>query len=171
VSDTDDTPATPMPIVPPATIVGFFQWPELACKDGTPYPDEWKADLTRGVKLMSLLNTIRKLVGGPVEVVSGYRSPAYNESLIAADAARGLHGVASGSQHVEGRAADISAGVHASPEHLHGLIFDAYVAGRLPDLGGMGLYPDWVHVDVRERQPVDHLAQWGLKILSSQQTA
>jgi uncharacterized protein YcbK (DUF882 family) len=150
--------------------IGNFDTAELACHDprrgSTPYPPAWLDDVTRGIPLLRLLNAIRDLTAHALIIVSGYRTPEHNADLIADDTRRGLHGVASGSQHIEGRAADIHSVTGAqTPEELHALIHSAYLAGKLPDLGGLGLYMNWVHVDVRERVPDNHLAQWGRRIL------
>jgi uncharacterized protein YcbK (DUF882 family) len=39
---------------------------------------------------------------------------------------------------------------------VHRVALELYRAGRLA-IGGLGVYPTWVHVDVR---PVARLAQW-----------
>lgn len=145
--------------------VGHFDVAELACHDGTPYPQQWVEDPTRGGPLFRTLNAIRELAGCPIIVISGFRSMRYNDFLIRTDDEKGLHGVASGSEHIEGRAADIrTVSKIIRPPELQALIFNAYAAGKLPDLGGLGLYPGWVHVDVRRKDPADHLAQWGQHI-------
>lgn len=148
--------------------VGHFAWSELACHDPvrglTPYPADWREDPTRGIPLMRTLNVIRDEVRDQVGIVSGFRTPEHNADLIADDNRRGLHGVASGSQHLDGKASDIETRA-MTPADLHALIWRLWKDGRLPQLGGLGLYPGWVHIDVRERTPPDHLAQWGLRIM------
>ena len=150
---TDDTP-------PMGTAMNFFSLEEMRCRDGTPYPSEWVA--TRWPALVSTLNTIRVAWGAPLAVVSGYRSPAHNATLAADSNAKGLHGVASGSQHMEGNAADIRPmnGSQAENAKLHTLILDLHSAGRLPLLGGLGRYPGWCHVDTH-RAADGHLRRWG----------
>jgi uncharacterized protein YcbK (DUF882 family) len=149
-----------------------FTVAELACHDGTPYPDEFADRLPT---LMALLDAIRDAWGGPLEVVSGYRTPAHNAALIAADEAQdesgahigslsaGTHQVASGSQHVEGRAADLrtSGGPMDVPQLLR-VINNLYTDGKLGMLGGVGDYPvsNWVHVDCRPQVPDGHVARW-----------
>lgn len=125
-----------------------FPVEEFRCKDGTPYPEEWVETRLPGLK--RVLEVIRERCGGlPVTVLCGYRSPAYNERL----RKRGLQGegktgVAEHSQHMEGNAADIT---------IHGLslsetlseILAAWREGLLPELGGVGYYPNhgFIHVD------------------------
>ena len=133
----------------------WFRVSDFACKDGTPYPETF---CDRWPDLRILCDAARDAAGGPCIVVSGYRTAQYNARLAANSAA---HQVASGSQHVEGRAADIRA-IHLTPAELHTRILDAYHAGKMPGLGGLGLYEKsgWVHVDCRPQVPPGHLARW-----------
>lgn len=128
-------------------ITPHFALAEFASHDGLPYPAEWIA--TRLRPLCEALEAIREACGGrAVTIVSGYRSPAQNTRV----------GGARQSQHVQGRAADIRvAGV--APAEVHRQILDLDRAGRIA-IGGLGLYPSWVHVDVRARPADGHLAQW-----------
>ncbi len=116
-------------------------------KHGLPevqYPSEWVD--TKLSKLVSLLDIIREAAGSAITITSGYRSPAYNRKI----------GGAKTSQHMQGTAADIKCkGMHA--EKLHSLILRLYRDGKLPGLGGLGLYPTFVHVDIR---PTQRLARW-----------
>jgi len=137
----------------------YFKVSELACHDGTPYPEEFADRLP---DLMAMLDTIRGAWGMPILVVSGYRTPEHNAALIEADERAGTHGVASGSQHVEGRAADIRpVGGGGQAAQLHTVIMGLYDAGSLPQLGGIGLYvlSGWVHVDT-SHAPDGHLRKW-----------
>lgn len=138
-----------------------FTVAELACHGvgAAPYPEAFADRLP---ELMALLDTIRDAWGSPVEVVSAYRSPEHNEWLIRQDEARGSHGVASGSQHVEGRAADIRpAGAPGQAAQLWQAVMKLYNDGKLPQLGGIGLYvkSGWVHVDTYHA-PDGHLRRW-----------
>jgi hypothetical protein len=136
----------------------WFRLEDFACKDGTPYPeafaDRWPA-------LRILADAVRDLAGpdalGACLIVSGYRTPEYNARLAVDSAA---HQVASGSQHVEGRAADIRA-IHLPATELHRRVLGAYGRGGMPGLGGLGLYPrsNWVHVDTF-KAPDGHLRRW-----------
>jgi len=123
-----------------------LSWRELACHDGTPYPDAWRSN--RAVTLGLTFETIRRLLGDrPLAILSGYRTAAYSSRL---------EGAASHSQHVEGRALDLSHPTLTSRE-VHGMILAAL--GELPMLGGLGLYRTFVHVDVRPRL-TGRVAQW-----------
>jgi uncharacterized protein YcbK (DUF882 family) len=122
-----------------------FQASEFACKDGTPYPKEWEEERLR--ELCETLEVIREAAGNRgIRIISGYRSPAYNRKIGSTD----------GSQHPQGRAADIQHPT-LTTEELHTLILALYKAGKLPHLGGLGLYPTFCHVDTRSGK---RLARW-----------
>jgi uncharacterized protein YcbK (DUF882 family) len=138
----------------------YFTPIEFACHTGEAYPfvfaDRWEL-------LRDLCDAIRGAWGGPLSVVSGYRSPAYNAHLVEADAAAGTHGVASGSYHTEGRAADLRPSL-CTPQRirqLYGAILDWHKSGSLPMLGGIGVYEQsgWVHCDVVMADD-GHLRKW-----------
>lgn len=131
----------------------WFHVAEFSCHDGTPYPDAW---MDRLDALCSQLDNIRAAWGGPLRVVSGYRTLAHNVQV----------GGASASQHVKGNAADIaplvpSATIHACVADLHSRIMRSLGLGLLPLIGGVGYYPGrWVHVDIRPRPTDGHIARW-----------
>lgn len=138
----------------------FFRVEEFACHEFggliTPYPEEFS---DRWIQLRDMLDKIRAKWQGSLVVVSGYRSPKHNQDLIDRDNKQGAHGVASGSQHVEGRAADIRPMIKGEVPLLYRIILGMFENGRLPELGGIGIYPSsgWVHVDTHR---VDHLRKW-----------
>lgn len=113
-----------------------FAAAEFACRDGTPYPARWLDARLR--PLCELLEQIRALAGGPLVVISGYRTIQYNRTV----------GGARRSQHVDGRAADVRCPTLPA-DQLAARVLEAKRAGQLPTLGGLGAYPGWVHVDVR----------------------
>lgn len=144
----------------------YFKPHEFACRDGTPYPEEWPE---RFAVLLDVCDTIREAWGMPVTVVSGYRSAAYNKRIGAVD----------GSQHPHGRAGDLrpyapkgdvrtAATIHAFHRLINLLIED----GKLPAVGGVGVYPlvldkvskiwvpGWVHVDTRPKPVTGRIARW-----------
>lgn len=140
----------------PRDVTEHFSVEEFACHSGEPYPSEWIDE--RLEPLCLTLEVIRSAAGDrPITVDSGYRTLAYDERLYEASAKDGSVAPASRSQHPQGRAGDI---VHAllSPLALHELILRLQQSGELPQLGGLGLYPRFVHVDVRPWE--GHLAQW-----------
>jgi len=112
------------------------------------YPPFWYAD--RLTPLCKVLEVIRSAVGGkPIKVISGYRDPSYNEAINGKP-----H-----SQHMAGRAADIViADGTVTAQGLHSMILALYNGGDIM-IGGLFLYGDFVHVDVREQRPTGHLAQ------------
>jgi len=103
---------------------------------GAEYPAEFVA--ARLAPLVRALEVIRAEFGGlPVRIISGYRTLEYNRALGSEDT----------SQHLQGRAADFQIdGV--SPKVIYDRILSMRHVGRL-DLGGVGVYDDFVHVDVR----------------------
>jgi uncharacterized protein YcbK (DUF882 family) len=88
------------------------------------------------VKVIDLLSDIRERIGEDKEVliISGYRSPAYNAYLHK----RG-HGVASNSLHLQGLAIDF----RIPKVDMHKLA----TLARTYRSGGVGTYPDFVHID------------------------
>lgn len=90
-------------------------------------------------RLLDLLYRLQANLGaqGCYQVISGYRSPATNERL----RAKGGHGVARHSLHMEGRAIDV---------RMPGVpLQDLRDAALSLKLGGVGFYPrdQFVHVD------------------------
>lgn len=86
-------------------------------------------------ELVAALERLRALVGRPLRIVSGYRSPAHNRAV----------GGAPRSQHLYNRAADIPA--------EYATVAQAAAAG----FTGIGSRGRWaVHVDVRRGRP----ARW-----------
>jgi uncharacterized protein YcbK (DUF882 family) len=84
--------------------------------------------------LVNALEELRELVGGPLFVTSGYRCPAHNRAV----------GGAKNSYHMKGMAADVWSDV-VSPKNM------AYCATLVSAIKGVGLYRNFVHVDVREK--------------------
>jgi len=122
------TPAESFPVG------GHFTADEFQCKDGTDAPMGIDPLLIQG------LEQIRILAGNkPVRILSGYRSPSYNAEL-----RKKSRNVAKFSMHLTGKAADIQIN-GLTPSEVKAL------AEKVPqfDNGGIGLYPTWVHVDVR----------------------
>lgn len=133
----------------------YFKQSEFDCHSGEPYPEAWVD--THLQKLCGQLDKIRDAWGGPVTVICGYRSAAYNAKLRATSP-----GVAEHSQHILGTAADI-APVPRTPgnvQQLCSLINHMLAAGELSGVGGFGVYPGWSHVDVRDKPTDGHVARW-----------
>lgn len=139
--------------MPALTASPHFTADEFACHDGTPYPAAWIDSRLR--PLCAVLEAIREACEGrPIRIVSGYRSPAYNAAR-----ARASVGVAKDSQHIHGRAADIAVDGMA-PSDVWRVLMQLSASGKVPQLGGAGVYRGWVHVDVRERAEDGHMARW-----------
>lgn len=103
-----------------------FKVREFACKDGSDA-------IFVSDELVSILQQIRTKFGKPVVINSAFRTPTHNKSV----------GGATTSQHLYGLAADIRIdGI--SPKTIYN-----YVETLMPNKGGIGLYPTFVHVDVR----------------------
>lgn len=109
-----------------------FSARELACRCGCLTPLGVDLNLRR---LAPALQQLRDLAGSPIIVTSGYRCPKHNEAV----------GGSKGSQHMHGIAADVWSRT-LTPGQLKVL------AEKIPAFvnGGIGLYPTWIHVDIRE---------------------
>ena len=106
-----------------------FKVREFACRDGSD-------PIFIAPALAEVLQSVRSHFQQPVTVCSGYRTPGYN---------RRVDGAAY-SQHLYGRAADIQVkGV--DPKQVA-----AFVETIMPDRGGIGIYPTFTHIDVREKR-------------------
>jgi uncharacterized protein YcbK (DUF882 family) len=141
----------------------FFTVDEFRCHSGEPYPAAWVDDRLQA--LCNVLDAVRDAWDAPIIVVCGYRTAAYNAALAEASAKRngGVSGVAQSSQHIQGRAADVrpQAPTVERVAELHAMVRRLYDSGRgLQLMGGLGLYPGWIHVDVRAKVN-GHLATWG----------
>lgn len=125
-----------------------FTWQEFACHDGTQVPDELRPHTIR--LCQEVLERVRAKWGEPIIVISGYRTEAYNAGV----------GGAMYSQHVEGAAADVRPVSLLALPRFRALVEKMLDDGELPAVGGYGHYPGWLHLDVRERGPDQHLATW-----------
>ena len=111
-----------------------FNLAEFACKDGTPVPN----DLIPNVELLAKnLQVLRDHLGEPIHVNSGYRSPAHNAKV----------GGKKNSYHMKAMAADITC-KSKTPKQLAALI-EKLIAAKKMKQGGIGIYPGFVHYDVR----------------------
>ena len=115
-----------------------FNWSEFESKDGAPMPADVKANIRR---LVENLEIIRAALNSPIKITSGYRSPGHNASI---------PGSAKDSQHVKGTAADFSSPGY-TPAQIGATIEKLIAAGKISQ-GGMGIYPTWVHYDIRGKK-------------------
>ena len=88
------------------------------------------------LSVVDLLCDIRQTVGakGRIQIISGYRSPAYNDLL-----RRQGRGVAKHSLHTRGLAIDFAVPGQSTRRLA--------AAAESFSLGGVGIYPDFVHID------------------------
>ena len=111
-----------------------FQLSEFACNDGTQVP----AELFGNVELLAKnLQVLRDELGEPLTILSGYRSPAWNAKV----------GGKKSSYHMKAMAADLTC-KSKTPKQLHAVI-EKLIAAKKMKQGGLGLYPGFVHYDVR----------------------
>ena len=121
-----------------------LSWKELACKDGTPYPDEYIGN-GRVFQLAAMFEEIRIACGNhPITVISAYRTPNWNKKV----------GGAKFSQHIEGRALDLLPPEGYTLEQFYTLI---KANTREWGIRGLGKYKTFVHVDIR---PTTKLITW-----------
>jgi uncharacterized protein YcbK (DUF882 family) len=122
-------------------ITEHFALSEFACPAYGPPTEQGHLDTL--ARLCAQLEVLRAELGAPINVISGYRSPAYNERI----------GGATKSQHMNACAADIKVkGV--TPREVHTTILRLIEEGKMEE-GGLGLYETFVHFDVR-----GHRARW-----------
>jgi len=111
-----------------------FQLSEFACNDGSPVPDE----LLENVELLAKnLQVLRDELGESLTVLSGYRTKDWNDKV----------GGKSKSYHMKAMAADLTC-KSKTPKQLHRII-EKLIEGKKMKQGGLGLYPGFVHYDVR----------------------
>jgi uncharacterized protein YcbK (DUF882 family) len=141
-----------------------FSLEEFRCSSGEFVPRELMANLHELVD--DVLEPVRQRWGAPIIVVSGYRSPTYNEAIRrvsderAKQAGLAHGGVAQNSQHLYARAADIRPVHLADVPALKKVVEELLRAGKLPKLGGLGTYPAWLHLDTRATGKPGYPIRW-----------
>lgn len=124
-----------------------LSWKELACKDGTPYPDEWRNN--RAIDLSEVFELIRMVCGNiPIEVLSGYRTPEWNRKI----------GGARDSQHTQGRALDLKPPI--AIDEFYRIIKDI---AKVTKIRGIGKYKKFIHIDIRPTTQIAHWSGIGVK--------
>ena len=106
-----------------------FKVREYKCKDGSDA-------IAIHPELADLLQKIRTHFGRPVIINSAFRTHEHNKKV----------GGEADSQHLYGRAADIVV-TGVSPKKVAG-----FAETQLKDRGGIGIYSDFLHVDVRNKK-------------------
>ena len=124
---------------------------ELCCHDAdeTPYPERRVKDGTLA-KLVATFESIRKACGGlPIRVDSAYRTPEHNAKV----------GGGKRSQHLQGRALDLRPPHGMSVQEFHDVIWTLADSDE-SEIGGIGWYDTFVHVDIRPRKSDGDWASW-----------
>jgi len=101
-----------------------FWLSEFECRDGSNFVEH---------ELVLKLEELRKLIGLPIIINSGYRSLEYNRSIGSDDT----------SQHILGRAVDIQ------KFYLDDDAFE--LIAKLVGFKGIGIYDNFYHLDIREK--------------------
>jgi uncharacterized protein YcbK (DUF882 family) len=111
-----------------------FNLNEFNCHDGTLVPEDL---LPNVLELAKNLQVLRDEIKQPIRINSGYRHKAYNKKI----------GGAPLSTHITAKAADINV-KSLTPKQLAAVIERLIKAGKMKQ-GGVGIYPGWVHYDIR----------------------
>lgn len=122
-----------------------LSWSELDCHSGVPYPRRW---LARATALAREFEAVRALCGGrPIRVLSGYRTTKYNRQV----------GGAVRSQHIQGRALDITGLGTLTLAELQAAVVEMTNRPGRTALRGLGIYPTFIHIDIR---PSRRVVRW-----------
>ena len=111
-----------------------FSLHEFESADGTAPNGDVLKNLT---ELAKNLEVLRKHIGHPIRVTSGFRSKEHNAKI----------GGAPASTHILGMAADIQV-AKMKPEEIAKAIEFLIANGKMKE-GGLGIYRTWIHYDIR----------------------
>lgn len=111
-----------------------FDLKEFASADGREPSSEVLKNLT---ELSKNLEVLRKHLGNPIRITSGYRSKEHNQKI----------GGALNSMHITGMAADIQV-AEVKPIEVAKAIELLIKEGKMKE-GGLGIYRTWIHYDIR----------------------
>ena len=120
-----------------------FSLKEFECNCGCKMPEFVKENV---IKLADNLQTLRTVLLKPIKITNAYRCKSHNAKV----------GGAKNSQHLLGKAADVQV-TDESPEDVAKTINDL-MKTELFDLGGIGKYDTFTHVDIRGTK-----ARWNFK--------
>lgn len=151
----EDGAGIPTGWTPPADKPRTWQWTRL-------YPEALMLEVVRAAAIEKYKLTPDQ---ARITIISGYRDDAYDQKIYEAHVEAfgddGMVAPASTSIHPKGAATDFKHAV-LEPSKIFALIFELFAAGKLPYVGGVGLYPGFVHLDARPRtHGGEHLAIWG----------
>lgn len=110
----------------------YFKRKEFACRCGC-------GTSTVDAELLQVVTDVREHFGVPVVITSGHRCAKHNANV----------GGAKNSMHLTGKAADIKV-TGIEPMEVR-----AYLCNKYQDKYGIGAYPTFTHIDVR-----DNKARW-----------
>ncbi|MDB5193553.1 MAG: peptidase family protein [Segetibacter sp.] len=111
-----------------------FHLREFKCKDGTEVPE---ALLPNVKELAKSLQALRDKLGEPLHMLAGYRTEAYNQKI----------GEQNTSMHLQAKAADLSC-KSKTPAQLASIVEGLVTANKMKE-GGLGVYPGYIHYDIR----------------------
>ena len=111
-----------------------FNLNEFNSKCGRPMPENIKKNI---IEMIHNLQVIRDEVKVPISITSGYRSPEHNAKVKGAK----------DSQHVKGTAVDFKV-QGLTPKQVAPIVERLIKEGKIKQ-GGIGIYPSWVHYDIR----------------------
>jgi uncharacterized protein YcbK (DUF882 family) len=111
-----------------------FNLNEFNSKCGRPMPENIKKNI---IEMIHNLQVIRDEVKVPISITSGYRSPEHNAKVKGAK----------DSQHVKGTAVDFKV-QGLKPKEVAVIVERLIKEGKIKQ-GGIGIYPSWVHYDIR----------------------
>lgn len=121
-------------------------WKELACKDGTQYPERFINEGTV-YNLANMFELIRHLIGDKSLIInSAFRTYNWNKKI----------GGAVNSQHLYGRALDIEPPNGMTVNEFYNII---HANHRELRINGLGKYNTFVHCDIRSTRN-DRLVVW-----------
>jgi uncharacterized protein YcbK (DUF882 family) len=111
-----------------------FNLNEFNSKCGRPMPANVRANI---IELAKNLQVLRDEVKAPITITSGYRSPERNAKIKGAK----------NSQHVQGTAVDLKV-QGLTPKEVAPIIEKLIKDGKMKQ-GGIGVYSNWIHYDIR----------------------
>jgi uncharacterized protein YcbK (DUF882 family) len=111
-----------------------FNLNEFNSKCGRTMPANVRTNI---IELAKNLQVLRDEVNRPISITSGYRSPEHNAKVKGAK----------NSQHVQGTAVDLKV-QGLTPKEVAPIIEKLIKDGKMKQ-GGIGIYPSWVHYDIR----------------------
>lgn len=117
-----------------AKITTNFSLEEFNCKDGSTMPNDVMINI---INLAKNLQVLRDAIGKTITINSAYRSPDYNKKI----------GGVKDSQHLKGNASDITV-KGMTPKEVAKIIEGLIASGKMQQ-GGIGIYPNFVHYDIR----------------------